>query len=142
MDYSKLTVEELKQGIRRDAEAGVYICNVCGMRFADGQVYPMDGKYFTPEHAAAHHVADVHGGSAAVLIYADTKYNSLTENPERFVVRALPQGKATGILPKRFRSARLRYGGSGSIFGRRPNRAKHYLAVYEQVFDARESGLR
>jgi hypothetical protein len=135
MDFGRLSLEELKRGYARDDQGGAYVCNVCGERFLDGQVYPADGKYFTPEHAAGCHVADAHGGGATVLIHADTKYNSLTEiqkdllsrfaagQSDREIAKALSVSEAT-VRRQRFN------------FREKAKQARHYLAAYELVFAA------
>jgi len=133
MDFGKLTLTELKQGYRRDAQGGAFVCNVCGERFADGQVYPIDGKYFTPEHAARRHVADMHGGSTSVLINTDTKYNSLTETQKdlltRFAAGQTDREIAGALSISEATVRRQRFN-----FREKAKQAKHYLATYEQVF--------
>lgn len=134
MDFGRLTMEELKRGYTRDDQGGAYVCNVCGERFPDGQVYPVGGAFFTPEHAAGRHVADAHGGCATVLIHAGTKYNSLTENQKDLLSRfAAGQGdreiaKALSISEATVRRQRFN-------FREKAKQAKHYLAAYERVFE-------
>ena len=134
MDFGKLTVKELKQGYRRDETGGAFTCNICGECFADGQVYPVDGKYFTPEHAAKHHVADAHGGSAAVLIHAETKYNSLTENQKDLLMR-FAAGETDREIARELQISEATVRRQRFNFREKAKQAKHYLAVYEQVFE-------
>ena len=133
MDFSKLTLSELRRGYRRDSQEGAYICNVCGERFMDGQVYPAEGRFFTPEYAAKHHVADVHGGSAAVLIHTDTKYNSLTENQKDLLSR-FAAGQSDREIAKALQISEATVRRQRFNFREKAKQAKHYLATYEQVF--------
>ncbi|MBN1776638.1 MAG: DUF2087 domain-containing protein [Clostridiales bacterium] len=134
MDYGKLTLTELKQGYRRDEQGGAYVCNVCGERFTDGQVYPVDGKYFTPEHAAKRHVFGAHGGGAAVLIHSDTKYNSLTENQKDLLSR-FAAGESDRQIAKALSISEATVRRQRFNFREKAKQAKHYLAVYERVFE-------
>ncbi|MBE0601960.1 MAG: DUF2087 domain-containing protein [Firmicutes bacterium] len=133
MDFGKLTLGELKQGYRRDAAEGAYICCVCGERFADGQVYPAEGKYFTPEHAAARHVAGTHGGSAHVLIHTDAKYNSLTENQRELLTR-ISAGESDRAIAHDLHISEATVRRQRFNFREKAKQAKHYLATYELVF--------
>ena len=133
MDFGKLTLEELKLGYWRDAQGGAYVCSVCGERFVDGQVYPADGRYFTPEHAAARHVSDAHGGSAAVLIQSDTKYNSLTENQKDLLSRFLA-GESDREIAGDLHISEATVRRQRFNFREKAKQAKHYLATYELVF--------
>lgn len=135
MDFGRLTLEELKRGYTRDDQGGAYVCNVCGERFADGQVYPADSKYFAPEHAAGRHVADAHGGSAAVLIHSDTKYNSLTENQKELLSRFLA-GQSDREIARDLHISEATVRRQRFNFREKAKQAKHYLAVYELVFAA------
>ncbi len=135
MDFGKLTLDELKQGYRRDAQGGAYVCNVCGERFADGQVYPADGRYFTPEHAAGRHVISEHGGGAAVLIRSDTKYNSLTENQKDLLTR-FAAGESDREIARDLQISEATVRRQRFNFREKAKQAKHYLATYELVFAA------
>ncbi len=133
MDFGKLTLAELKQGYACDEQSGAYVCNACGAGYDDGQVYPVEDKFYTPEHAARLHVQNEHGGSAAVLIQADTKYNSLTENQKDLLMRIAAGDSdreiaaALQISPATVRRQRFN-------FREKAKQAKHYLATYELVF--------
>lgn len=134
MDYGQLSVKELKQGVRFDAEANAYVCLTCGERFAVGQVYPMEDKYYLAEQAAVRHGETAHGGNAARLIHADTKYNSLTENQKELLSQIAAGAtdreiaKTLGVTETTVRRQRFN-------FREKAKQAKLYLAAYEQVFE-------
>ena len=134
MDFGKLKLADLKRGFSHDTQADAYICNVCGERFQDGQVYPVGGQFFTPEHAAKHHVEDAHGGSAAVLIQSDTKYNSLTDNQKDLLSR-FAAGQSDREIAKALSISEATVRRQRFNFREKAKQAKHYLATYEQVFE-------
>ena len=137
MDYGKLTLDELQKGYVFDQEADAFLCNCCGERFPNSQVFPLDGGFFTAEHAAKRHVAAAHGGAVSLLVNADTKYNALTEVQKDLLLRIAAGGsdreiaKALGISEATVRRQRFN-------FREKAKQAKLYLAQYEQAF----SGVR
>jgi transposase-like protein len=135
MDYAQWSVDELKNGVRREAETDSYVCLACGRQFPAEQVYPFGDQFFLAEHAAKRHIADEHGGAAAVLIHSDTKYNTLTETQKDLLLR-LASGatdreiaRALGISEATVRRQRFN-------FREKAKQAKLYLAQYGQVFTA------
>jgi DNA-binding CsgD family transcriptional regulator len=134
MDYGQFTLDELKNGYRFDAETDQYVCSACGQRYREGQVYPMDGGWFTAQHAAKRHVAATHGGSAALLIGADTKYNTLTETQRELLTRIASGAndreiaQALSISEATVRRQRFN-------FREKAKQARLYLATYERVFE-------
>ncbi|HPF88929.1 MAG TPA: DUF2087 domain-containing protein [Candidatus Limiplasma sp.] len=134
MDFGRLKADELKQGYRFDAETSAYICITCGEQFNTEQVYPMDGKFYTAEYAAARHSELAHGSNALRLIDADTKYNTLTDN-QKELLRLIASGTADkdiagqlGITEATVRRQRFN-------FREKAKQAKLYLAMYAQVFE-------
>ncbi|MFH1881006.1 MAG: LuxR C-terminal-related transcriptional regulator, partial [Bacillota bacterium] len=125
MDYGKLTVDELKKGYRFDAETDAYACNTCGQRFFTAQAYPMDGKFYTAEHAARLHMKDAHGGSAALLINADTKYNTLTQTQKDLLLR-IAAGAADREIAKEFHISEATVRRQRFNFREKAKQAKHY----------------
>lgn len=134
MDYGKMSLSELKNGYQYNKEQAAYICNYCGQVFQAGQIFQMDGSFYMAEPAAVRHIESAHSGSLAQLLYADTRYNTLTGNqkellalfhagvPDKEMARQLNVTEAT-IRRQRF------------TFREKAKQAKFYLAVYEQVFE-------
>ena len=134
MDYGLLSVEEIRQGYRFDAETNAYICLSCGERFAEGQVYPLENKFYTAEHAAARHCVLAHGGRAARLIDADTKYNTLTDT-QKELLRLIASGAADKEIAGRLQITEATVRRQRFTFREKAKQAKMYLAMYLQVFD-------
>ena len=140
MDYGQITVEELKNGYRLDAETGAYICTACGQRFENGQVYPIGDGFFTAEHAAKRHMIDAHGGTAALLVNAETKYNTLTANQKDLLLR-FAAGAADREIAREFGISEATVRRQRFNFREKAKQAKLYLATYEQVFSATHDEL-
>jgi len=134
MDYGRITVDELKNGYRFDAETDSYLCNTCGQRYTEGQVYPMDGGWFTAAHAAKRHIADAHGGGAALLVGADTKYNTLTDTQKDLLLR-IASGASDREIAKALSISEATVRRQRFNFREKAKQAKLYLATYEQVFE-------
>jgi DNA-binding CsgD family transcriptional regulator len=140
MDYGRITLEELKNGYTFDADTDSFVCSACGQRFENGQVYPIGGNFFTAEPAAKRHILDTHGGSAALLVNADTKYNTLTQTQKDLLLRfAAGSGdreiaKALGVSESTVRRQRFN-------FREKAKQAKLYLATYEQAFQGARDEL-
>ena len=80
MDYSKVTLDELKKGYRYSKDNNAYICNYCGQHFEVGQIFSIGNNLYTAEHAISKHIQMVHGGNLSQLISSDTKYNRSTKS--------------------------------------------------------------
>ncbi len=135
MDYGKLTVDELKQGYRFDSETDSYACLTCGQRFTNGQVYPVGDHFFAAEHAAKRHITDAHGGGAALLINADTKYNTLTQ-VQKDLLLLIASGASDRQIAKETNVSEATVRRQRFNFREKAKQAKLYLATYEQAFAA------
>ena len=135
MDYSILTVNELKQGYRFDGGTDSYACLTCGEQFVNGQVYSIEGSFFTAEHAAKRHIADAHGGAAALLINADTKYNTLTQN-QKDLLLLIASGASDREIAKEMKITEATVRRQRFNFREKAKQAKLYLATYERAFAA------
>ena len=137
MDYSKITLDELKKGYRYDKEHDIYICNYCAQNFEVGQIYSISNNFYTAEHAVSKHIEITHGSNLSQLISADTKYNTLTQNQKDLILLF-----ASGISDKEMASKlgvteatirRHRF-----TFREKAKQAKYYLAIYEQSLGLKE----
>jgi len=133
MDYGRLTLDEIKKGYMYKKEKKSYACNYCGGEFVEGQVYPVEGRYYTPEHAAALHINSEHGSNLAQLVNSDTKYNALTDNQKELLALFASGAtdseiaKQTGVSPSTVRRQKF-------TFREKAKAAKLYLAIFESAF--------
>ena len=136
MDYEKLTLEELKQGYRYDKEKDAYICNYCEQHFEVGQIFSIENSFYVAEHAVSKHIKGIHRGNLSQLLVSETKYNTLTQNQKELLslfakgVSDKEMAKKLGVTEATIRRQRF-------TFREKAKRAKLYLAVYEQVFEAK-----
>ena len=134
MDYAQFTVDEIKKGYRLNTAANAYVCNHCGKAFPQGQVFAIEENFYTPEYAAAKHIEAEHGGNFVQLLYADTKYNTLTDNQKELLslfYANMPDGeiaKKLGVSASTVRHQKF-------MFREKAKQAKLYLAVFEGVFE-------
>ncbi len=56
MDYSKVTLDELKKGYRYNKDNNAYICNYCEQHFEVGQIFSIGNNLYTAEHAISKHI--------------------------------------------------------------------------------------
>ena len=134
MDYGKISVEELKKGYRYDRKNDVYICNYCEQHFDSGQIFSVDDKFYTAEHAVGLHIKSVHGGNLHQLIYSDVKYNTLTQN-QKELLELFHAGESDKDIAKKMNVTEATIRRQRFTFREKAKRAKLYLAVYEQVFE-------
>lgn len=130
MDYGQLTLEELKNGYRFDAEKDAYLCNTCERSYEGGQVFPVGEQFYDAAHAAAAHVETAHGGSLAVLMAADKKYNPLTDNQAE-LLRLFAQNVPDADIAKRLGVTASTVRHQKFTFREKAKQAKLYLALYE-----------
>lgn len=76
LDFAALSVADLCAGYAQ--REGRYTCLYCDAVFQEGEVYPLDGRFYEAGRAAAAHVAAAHGGPLAALLGSDSKYVALT----------------------------------------------------------------
>lgn len=135
MDLEKQSFEEIKQGYYENDEG--YGCNYCEAVFSKGEIFPIENRWFDALKAVTHHINSHHGGNFKQLIYAQSKYNTLTDvqkqllqqfylgNPDKTIADALGVSGAT-VRRQRF------------TFKEKAKQAKMYLACYENVFGSEE----
>ena len=139
MDYDTLSLEEIKRGFRFDNDKDAYTCNYCEKPFPKGQVFPIGGAYYDPEHAAAKHIEAEHGGSFARLLYSDTKYNTLTGNQKELLSLFFSResdaeiAKKQGVTASTIRRQKF-------AFREKAKQARLYLAIFEHVFGGSDMG--
>jgi hypothetical protein len=134
VDYGRLALDEIKNGYRFDEKADAYVCIYCEKAFQAGQVFSIEGKFYAPENAAAKHNETKHGSGVEQLIYADTKYNTLTEKQRELLLlfhSNMPDAEIAiklGVSSSTVRHQKF-------TFREKAKQAKLYLAIFESVFD-------
>lgn len=131
MNHENPSLGDLERGYSH--EAGRYACLVCGAQFAEGEVHPIEGRFYEAGRAAEVHRGLAHPDYLSRLIASGSKYNTLTEN-QRGLLARFAAGEsdrdiaaASGLSLSTVRHQRF-------TFRERAKQARHYLAVYEGVF--------
>ncbi|WP_139650533.1 DUF2087 domain-containing protein [Raoultibacter phocaeensis] len=139
MDYATLTIEEIKNGYRYDEVEKAYVCNYCGRRFDEGQVFPMGDRFYVPEYAAREHIAAEHDGALKKLIEGGAKYNTFTDT-QKELLGLFAQGLSDNEIAAKLgvKASTVRH--QKFTFREKAKQAKYYLAVYDEVFG--EGGAR
>lgn len=138
MEIDKLTLEELKRGYRFDAATQAYICNTCGKPFEIGEVFSFDHRFFEAARAIDIHMDTEHGDRLKQLLYAESKYNTFTDNQKELLFMIYSGlsdkeiAKNLGVSPSTVRHQRF-------MFREKAKQAKLVLAVYEQVIEKKSS---
>lgn len=133
MDYGKFTLEELKKGYRYDKGKDSYLCHYCEQNFPADQVFQIENKFYVAEQAAVRHLQAVHGSNLAHLLYADTKYNTLTEN-QKELFSLFYSAASDKEIAKKLNVAEATIRRQRFTFREKAKQARFYLAMYEQVF--------
>ena len=132
MHFENWSARELAQGYARTEDG--YRCAACGCLFAEGEVYPLDGHFYTAARAVVHHVAREHGDYLQTqLIDSDSKYSTLTENQRR-LLHLFAQGVADKEIARQLGISVSTVRHQKFVFREKAKQAKFYLAVYEGVF--------
>lgn len=138
MEFDKLTLEELKKGYSFEARTNSYICNNCGKSFEVGEIFSFDRRLFEAFRAVQIHVAAEHGDHLKQLLYAESKYNTFTDNQKEILAMMYSDltdkeiANNLGVSPSTVRHQRF-------MFREKAKQAKMYLAVYEQILDKKPS---
>ena len=133
MDLGSLSLDEIKTGFRYDGEKEAYVCNYCEKCFPKGQVFPIGGAIYDPEHAAAKHIEADHGGNVSRLLHSETKYNTLTDN-QRELLSLFHSRLTNAEIAKRQNVAASTIRRQKFAFREKAKQARLYLAIYDHVF--------
>lgn len=138
MDIDKLTIEDLEKGFCYDEDTKSYICNTCQKKYQVGEIYVFDNRFFEASRAIQIHIEKEHEDYFQSLLYADSKYNTLTENQRELLLLIHSNisdkeiAKKLGVSPSTVRHQRF-------MFREKAKQAKMYLAIYEQAMKKKMS---
>ncbi len=134
MDLEKRSLEDLVKGYHYKKEEGEYSCQYCNRSFANGEVYPMEERFYTAKKAVKKHIQLAHGGSFYMLNKGKSKYNTLTEHQqqllEMFALGLTDKeiANALSLTPANIRRQKF-------TFREKAKQAKLYLALYQLAFE-------
>jgi len=73
------SITDLKNGFAFDASTASYCCLFCAQRYAEGEIYPLEGKLLTAKRRMEAHLLTAHGGVFAALLSAGKRQTGLTD---------------------------------------------------------------
>jgi DNA-binding CsgD family transcriptional regulator len=125
------SLSDLKQGYHYDEGSSAYICLICGESFEEGQVYPLEKRFYEAHRFIQVHVGQTHGSMLSYLLALDKKATGLTDL-QKELIQHFANGLADAEIVKRTGG-----GSSSTIRNHRfalkekAKQAKLFLAVME-----------
>ena len=130
----QLTVKELKNGYCYCEKTDDYACNLCGQRFANGEIYPLDGHLYEAYRAAGEHIRREHADYFHILLSLDSKYVSFTEN-QRTLLTLFHAGLSDQEAAQRLSISPSTVRHQKFTFREKAKQAKMYLTLYEMAIE-------
>lgn len=134
-----MSIEEIKNGYSYNSQADSYICNICGKGFENGEIFEVNGRYFSAEKMIKIHNREDHPDMLDTLTSNDKKYTGITEN-QKELLKMMHYGmtdndiaKKTGVAPATIRHQRF-------VFREKAKQAKLFLSIYELALQRAEKG--
>lgn len=78
-------IEEIKKGYVYERQTESFVCLVCGARYQEGEVVPIEGKFWEARRAMQKHIQTEHTSMFHYLVGLDKKYTGLTEHQIRLM---------------------------------------------------------
>lgn len=130
----QLTIEELKNGYCYHQKTDDYTCNLCGQRFAKGEIYTIDGRLYEAHRAAGEHIRRDHADYFHILLSLDSKYVSFTEN-QKTLLTLFHTGSSDQEAAQRLNISPSTVRHQKFTFREKAKQAKMYLALYEMAVE-------
>lgn len=127
MDLENLSVEDLVLGYQI-LDSG-YECLFCGERFEEGEIFPIEGRFFEARRAVMLHVEKEHDKLEAFL---GSKYSAVTENQAQ-LLRLFRSGKSDKEIASSLEVSPSTVRHQRFTFREKAKQAKLYLAIYEEA---------
>ncbi len=138
-----LSLDEIKNGYSYNSEKRSYECLVCGKTYEEGEIFPIENRFFDARHAVARHVKIEHQGVLETLLSIDKKYSGLTEK-QTDLLRDFARGLTDKEIAQKNGVAASTIRHQKFMFREKAKQAKMYLATFELVEEiaAADSGER
>jgi hypothetical protein len=133
-------LNQLKRGYILAALTEEYVCLICGERFTQGRIYPIDQAWFDAEKAVQIHIVNEHGSVFRFLVDLDKKYTGLTGH-QKELLTYLHQGFSDKQI-----AAKMENDNTSTIrnqrfsFREKAKQAKVFLAIMELLEERPSSG--
>lgn len=137
------TINELKTGYSVNEPEGTWTCLTCSTAFGEGEVYPIDGRFFLADQAIKHHMELQHGERLAALLDGSKKDLTMTDRQIE-LLRLFAAGQSDQQIAQSLAISPSTVRHQKFMFRERARQARLYLAVFELAMDNRptqETGL-
>lgn len=119
-------ISELQQGYY--LESGYLHCHYCDTSFAEDEVYPQDGRYFTAEAMIKRHIQQVHNGALAALLQQPASQLGVSASQQQ-VLRLFAQGLSDTVIAQRLKVSASTIRNYRFKFREKQQQAQHFLAA-------------
>lgn len=124
------TITELKSGYRYDEQKGSWTCLLCQDVFRQGEVYPIDGRFFLADKAVLHHLSVRHGDRLSTLLDGNHKELTLTDK-QMELMRLFASGQSDQQISESLAISPSTVRHQKFMFRERARQSRLYLAVFE-----------
>ena len=138
INYDEYSTEDIKNGWYYDAITKAHHCLICGAVFAEGEVFPIAGRFYLPSQAVCLHIELEHGGMFSQLISTDSKYSSLTDKQQE-LLSLMQRGMTDAEIASKLGITASTVRHQRFSFREKAKQAKLYLAQYELALQAEKS---
>lgn len=139
--FERASVEELAKGVLFDGQRRCWVCLVCGRSFAEGEVFPREGRFWEAGAAARLHVREEHGPLGRWLVDLEREWGGLSEAQGK-VVEGFLEGLDDGALAARLSLSRSTVRNHRFRLKERARQAKAFLALMRVLEEGRAEGDR
>lgn len=132
MFIEEYDVQTIHTGVLAQAAEGKWTCIECGEVFEEGEVYPVQGRFYTAEKAAYLHAKAAHGCRFSQLLHTPGKYLNITDH-QKNLMEMLYQGMSDGEIAAATGATAATVRRQRFMFREKAKQAKMYLALYEYI---------
>jgi hypothetical protein len=129
MTINDTNLDEMKDGYIYDTQTGSYKCLICQETFEDGQVYPMNNKFYEASKAVEIHLL-THDSLLSTYLNYDKKKTGLTEKQNN-LFRDISNGMTDKEIAEKNSVATATIRHQRFVLRERAKQAKLYLAIYD-----------
>lgn len=125
-----MTIDEIRDGYSFNNECNCFVCNICGKRFEEGEVFHSGNRFFSARRMIGIHMGEEHPDMLEILASFNKKYTGITDN-QKEILQMLYLGMTDNEIAKKTGVAAATIRHQKYVFREKAKQAKLYLAIYE-----------
>ncbi len=125
-----MTIGEIRDGYSFNNECNSFVCNICGEKFEEGEVFQSDNRFFSANRMIRIHMGKEHPDMLEILASFNKKYTGITDN-QKEIITMLYLGMTDNEIAKKTGVAAATIRHQKYVFREKAKQAKLYLAIYE-----------